>query len=108
MKITTLYSGSLLLLMNTFIACSSNQQVQQGSKQGQQRERPTAEQLFAQMDANKDGMLTLEEVKGPIKDDFAKIDTDNDGNITKEELENAPKPERNSNGNRGPSRRGQF
>ena len=65
--------------------------------QSQDRERrqpPTFEQLLEKMDANEDGKLSADEVKGPLKDNFTKIDTDEDGFITEEELENAPKPKR--------------
>ena len=46
------------------------------------------------MDANEDGKLSKEEVKGPLKDHFDTVDADEDGFITEEELENAPKPKR--------------
>lgn len=46
------------------------------------------------MDANEDGKLSKEEVKGPLKNDFTKIDTDEDGFLSKEEIEQVPKPER--------------
>jgi len=44
------------------------------------------------MDANEDGKLSEEELKGPLKDNFDKIDTDEDGFITEEEFDKAPKP----------------
>lgn len=63
--------------------------------QGQEGQKPpTIEELFKQMDANKDSKLSKSEVKGPLKDDFAKIDLNKDGFITKEELKKAPRPER--------------
>lgn len=55
-------------------------------------------QIIESMDTDNDGKLTIEEVKGPLKNDFAKIDTNEDGFITKEELENAPKPQRRGPG----------
>tara|TARA_R110002073_G_scaffold72537_1_gene177255 strand:+ start:242053 stop:242346 length:294 start_codon:yes stop_codon:yes gene_type:complete len=55
---------------------------------------PTAAEIIKQMDANKDGKLSLKEVKGPLKDDFSKIDTNEDGFLSKEEIEKAPKPKR--------------
>ena len=62
--------------------------------QGEQGPPPGVEEIFAQMDSNKDGKLSIEEVKGPLKNDFSKIDTNGDGFISKEELEKAPKPDR--------------
>ena len=63
--------------------------------QGQEgRKRPTIEQLFKEMDANKDNKLSQKETKGPLQKDFDKIDLNKDGFITKEELKKAPKPER--------------
>lgn len=53
---------------------------------------PTATEILKKMDENKDGKLSKEEVKGPLKEDFKKIDTNEDGFISKEELEKAPKP----------------
>ena len=40
------------------------------------------------MDTNKDGKLSKEEVKGPLKEQFSKIDTNNDDFITEQELKN--------------------
>lgn len=56
-----------------------------GEQQGQNG-RPSIDQLFEQMDANKDGKLAKTEVKGPLLDMFSKIDTNDDGYLTKEEL----------------------
>ena len=55
-----------------------------GGGQGQQ---PDVTELMTQMDANKDSMLSKDEVKGPLSENFSKIDLDKDGFITKEELE---------------------
>lgn len=61
-------------------------------------EKPNAATLIQQMDTNKDGKLSIEEVQGPLKNDFDKIDTDDDGFLSLEELKNAPVPERRSGG----------
>jgi Ca2+-binding EF-hand superfamily protein len=53
---------------------------------------PSVEELFMQMDTNKDDKLSVEEIEGPLKNDFDKVDTNKDGFITKEELTKAPKP----------------
>ena len=72
---------------------------------GVRGERPDASQILAQMDANKDGMLSKDEAKGPLQESFSKIDTNQNGFISKEELENAPKPKRGG-GQGGRSQRG--
>lgn len=67
---------------------------QHGPPNGQQNSqggRPEASQIIEQMDANKDGKLSKNEVKGPIAEDFSKIDANQDGFITREELEKISK-----------------
>ncbi|PKG51360.1 YHYH protein [Olleya sp. 1-3] len=67
---------------------------QQGPPNGQpngQGERPNPSQIIEQMDANNDGKLSVNEAKGPLKEDFSKIDSNSDGFITKEEIEKASK-----------------
>jgi Ca2+-binding EF-hand superfamily protein len=54
------------------------------AQQGPPKRRPSIEELFKHMDANKDGKLSIKEVKGPLAQDFAKIDLNEDGFITKE------------------------
>ena len=81
-----------------FASCktSSDAENKNGTSQKQRGGQPSVEQLLSEMDANKDGKLSKDEVKGPLANDFSKIDTDDDGYISEEELENAPKPERQS------------
>ncbi len=65
------------------------------SKQSQERNgggKKDAASMLKQMDANGDGALSKEEVKGPIAENFSTIDTNSDGKITLEELKNAPRP----------------
>jgi len=64
------------------------------SQDRQQRTPPTFSEMLEQMDANEDGKLAEDEVKGPLKEEFSTIDTDEDGYISEEEMENAPKPQR--------------
>lgn len=70
------------------------------SQQGRQGQRPSTEQIFADLDGDEDGKISKKEAKGPLKQHFDKIDTDEDGFITKEELEKAPKPKRGQGGQR--------
>ncbi|WP_053002496.1 YHYH protein [Kordia jejudonensis] len=74
------------------------------NKRRNNRERLSVEELFEQMDANEDGKLSKEEVKGPLQRNFSKIDTDDDGFITKKELENMPEPQERQGGQRGGQR----
>lgn len=60
-----------------------------GGPQGGQGGQPTTEQLFAEMDTNKDNKLAQSEVKGPLATDFASIDTNQDGFLTKAEIDSA-------------------
>ena len=53
---------------------------------------PSPEQIMIDLDADKDGLISYKEAKGPLKDDFKKIDMNQDGFISKVELEKAPKP----------------
>jgi len=57
-------------------------------------ERPQFADLLSKMDADKNGLLSITEVKGPLKNDFSSIDTDNDGFISKSEFEAAPQKQR--------------
>ena len=80
---TTLLSLSFTILAISFTAAQSND--------GREHKRPTFTELLKKMDSNKDGMLSKEEVKGPLKDNFATIDLDKNGFISEEEFKKAPK-----------------
>jgi Ca2+-binding EF-hand superfamily protein len=82
--------GMLFVLMASLVSLGANAQAPGGNKDRQQP--PSTEELIKMMDSNKDGKLSVKEVKGPLKDDFSKIDTNKDGFITKAELDKAPKP----------------
>ena len=62
------------------------------SKDEKRKKRPTFSELVEKMDENEDGKISLEEVKGPLKDNFTSIDTDEDGFISEEEFKAMPKP----------------
>lgn len=91
MKSNTL--KAVILVFGVALFMSSNALAQSNDRQ-QRKEPPTYAELLKEMDANEDGKLAKDELKGPLKDDFAKIDTDEDGFISEEEFKNAPKPER--------------
>jgi hypothetical protein len=42
---------------------------------------------FSEMDKNGDGVLTQDEVEGPMQHDFSQIDTNGDGELTQSELD---------------------
>jgi len=93
MKDTKIKSGLVIALIALL---GSSSTFAQSQNRQERKERPTFEQLVEKMDANKDGKLSKEEIKGPLKERFAKVDTDEDGFITAEEFEKAPKPQRRS------------
>jgi Ca2+-binding EF-hand superfamily protein len=71
------------------IGCSSSKRATDSTTK---TSAPNTSQIMTEMDSNKDGKLSMDEVKGPIKNDFSKIDSNSDGFISKEELNKAPKP----------------
>jgi Ca2+-binding EF-hand superfamily protein len=84
---TALYTGLLTVL----ISCVTYAQ----PPQGQEGDKPkTIEELFNQLDIDKDNEISKKEAKGPLKEDFDKIDLNKDAFLTKEEVEKAPKPKR--------------
>lgn len=82
-----------LVLVFGMTVCMSNSSFGQPNDKDRKKP-PTFEQLLKEMDANEDGKLSKEEVKGPLKDEFSKIDTDEDGFISEDEFKKAPKPKR--------------
>lgn len=93
MKRNTLTKGLLFAMLVTFGTVTVSAQ-----SKGERKEPPTYAKLIEDMDKNEDGLLSKDEIKGPLKDDFSKIDTDEDGFISEEEFEKAPKPKgRNRN-----------
>lgn len=90
MKTLSLKTGILTVVAICFCALLSNAQ-----EEGRERRKPpTFKELIEKMDANEDGKLSKDEIKGRLKDHFDKVDTDEDGFITEEEFENMPKPEK--------------
>jgi len=62
--------------------------------QDYKKQRPSVDNIFEKMDADKDGKISAIEVEGPLKEKFKVIDANSDGFITKEEMKNAPKPQK--------------
>ncbi|MGB0404308.1 MAG: YHYH protein [Salibacteraceae bacterium] len=86
----------LLLSFILLVSCKSNQENKEQQKSSEQR--PSSEQIISEMNGNKDGKLSADEVNGPIADDFTSTDSNNDGYLTLEELNKAKK----NQGNRPP------
>ncbi len=74
----------------TLFFCTSS--FGQSEDRRERKKPPTFKELIEEMDTNKDGKLSKDEIKGRLKKDFEKIDTDEDGFITEKEFEKAPKP----------------
>ncbi|WP_116769072.1 EF-hand domain-containing protein [Maribacter litoralis] len=87
MKRITLKTGLLFAMLVAFGTVAVNAQ-----SKGERKEPPTYAKLLEEMDADEDGQLSEEEVKGPLKDNFSEIDTNEDGFISEEEFDEAPKP----------------
>lgn len=90
MKKLTITAFSFLALNFAASSCANK-------KPKTAKTNPQVERIFNEMDANKDGKLSKNEVKGPLLNDFMRIDMNSDGFLSKEEVaEAAP---RNGNGN---------
>ncbi|MEP2056566.1 MAG: EF-hand domain-containing protein [Maribacter litoralis] len=87
MKRITLKTGLLFAMLVAFGTVAVNAQ-----SRGERKEPPTYAKLLEEMDADEDGQLSEEEVKGPLNDNFSEIDTNEDGFISEEEFDEAPKP----------------
>jgi len=82
-----------MFALTLIFSCKTNQENKE--RQQPDGERPTSSQLISEMDADKDGKLSMDEVKGPIANDFENIDSDNDNFISLEELDKAEKTREN-------------
>ena len=72
-----------------------------GQRGGQRPGGRDRGEMFTRMDANSDGKISKDELRGPMAEKFDEIDTDNSGFISKEELMKAPRPQRGQRPNRG-------
>ncbi|MFT5619561.1 MAG: hypothetical protein ACI85I_002807 [Arenicella sp.] len=101
----------ILLFLVAFVSCKSNENTtntvkstttvknspngrEGGNRPPNKGERLSPDELFKQMDLNKDNKLSKDEVKGPLKNDFDKLDNNKDGFLTKDELPSSPPPRR--------------
>ncbi|MFT5892982.1 MAG: Ca2+-binding EF-hand superfamily protein [Dokdonia sp.] len=90
MKRKSFKTGLFTVALVCFVIGFSNAQ----SKGERPQKPPTYAKLLEKMDANEDGKLSQEEVKGPLKKKFTDVDTNEDGFISEEEFKNMPKPKR--------------
>ncbi len=106
MKRNTLKIAITMLTVVLFASCKTTSEIESNNSSTQRSKggQPSVENLLTQMDSNKDGKLSKDEVKGPLANDFSKIDSDDDGYISKEELKKAPKPNRQGGGQGRPQR----
>lgn len=87
----------LLLFVFAISACKSQQTTAEKAARQARSGPPSIDEIF-KMDTNQDGYLSINEVKGPLKNDFTKVDLNKDGLISREEFEAAPKPDRKKGG----------
>lgn len=80
---------TILLSISAIVLFAISGSAQQS---GNRKAPPSVDEIFEELDADEDGLLSKEEVKGPLKDMFDEIDEDGDGFLSKEEIENMPKP----------------
>lgn len=107
MKRNTLKIAITMLTIVLFASCKTSSETKNNSNQKERSQggQPSVEKLLTEMDSNKDGKLSKDEVKGPLAKDFSKIDTNEDGYLTTEELKKAPKPNRQGSPNGSAQRR---
>ncbi|MGR5142042.1 hypothetical protein ACQKPX_10235 [Photobacterium sp. DNB23_23_1] len=72
-----------LPVLALFLAC--------GSLPTLANERRPAPPSFEELDTNGDGVLTKDELRGPLLDDFEKFDKDGSGSLSEDELPEPPK-----------------
>jgi len=102
-KKSIIVAGALLCGSLSISSCSSTQE-QASTQPAQQtnREQPSVIELLTEFDEDDDGQLSRSEVKGPLEQNFDQIDSNKDGFLSVEELKNAPKPEGKPDGSRPP------
>lgn len=86
--------GIVIVGLTAVTACGTSKNEIQEEPTQRRTEQPSVIEMLTDMDQDKDGQLSFDESKGPIKENFTQIDTDGNGFLTVEELKNAPKPEK--------------
>ena len=78
----------LLLVLSTAILPLLIQAKPNGAQRDGDNDRqpPSIEQVFARLDANASGGISVDEAEGPLERHFDQIDTDGNGEITSTEL----------------------
>ena len=92
---TKIVIGTLVLLF------SLNINAQTPKKGKHKQKKHNVEEIFNKRDKNEDGKLSEKELIGLISNDFAKADTNKDGFLTLEELKKTPRFNRKNRGRRG-------
>lgn len=89
----TIKIGAIAAGLALVVSCGTTKEQVEETPQPAQREQPSVIEILTDMDEDKDGRISENEAKGPLKENFVGIDTDHDGFLSVEELQNAPKPE---------------
>lgn len=77
------FISTLLLLL---LGCKSN--VDQNISSEKQHDSKSQSQILQELDTNKDGKISKQEVKGPLVRDFDHLDENNDGFLSFNEIQN--------------------
>lgn len=79
----------IIVLSHSIISCNAQQ-----DSPPPPVKKPKFSMVLAKLDTNKDGKISKEEAKKPLKDHFSHFDTNKDGFISQTEHDNAPPPPR--------------
>jgi len=78
-------------LMGEFEEERPQRRSQNSDRSRGRNQHPSFAELLKMMDANDDGKLSKDEVKGPLQQDFERVDANKDGFITQDELKLPPR-----------------
>jgi len=88
--------ASIGVVLSITLCAAAGEQMLTNNITRNNHNHPDPEEVIMQLDSNKDGKISKEEAKGPLKEDFSILDKNADGFITLEELKDAPKPDNNN------------